>query len=250
MSSPGDAPTPLAMLERIDASGPSALLLLALGACGAAEDPRQPARPGWNVLLVTLDTTRPDWLGCYGSGTSTPHIDQVAADGARFERCISTSGITPTSHASILTGLNNYRHGLRVFHSDEVSHALDAEVDTLPEVLHERAGYATGAMLSAYAVSEVYDLNQGFEDFASGTDAEALAHAKQPQRQVFFDRSGASSSQRRSDRTVAGALGWLELRATDDRKWMLWLHLFDVHDSRHPGARSATRCASSSTAPS
>ena len=103
-----------------------------------------------NVLLITLDTTRPDRMSCYGgaSGT-TPTLDALAREGARFERAVSTAGITPMSHASILTGLNNYAHGMRVFYSPEVSHKLKSVVDTFPELL-ERQGYRTAARVSSY----------------------------------------------------------------------------------------------------
>jgi predicted small integral membrane protein len=37
-------------------------------------------RPRWNVLIVTLDTTRADHLGCYGrTAALTPTLDALAA---------------------------------------------------------------------------------------------------------------------------------------------------------------------------
>ena len=75
-------------------------------------------------------------------------FDAIASEGARFERAISTAGITPMSHSSILTGLNNYEHGMRVFFSEDVSHQLKESVDTLPELLASR-GYQTAARVSS-----------------------------------------------------------------------------------------------------
>ena len=218
-------------MAEVRPTGLAILVLLGCAACGDpdAEEP-QSTRPNWNVLLVTLDTTRPDWLGCYGSDTPTPHIDQVAAEGARFEQCRSTAGITPMSHASILTGLNNYAHGMRVFNSDEVSHTLKEEIDTLPEILGRRGGYATAAMLSAYVVSEIYNLEQGFDQFLHGIDLDEIDTERQNKHEVFLDRSGQTRTQRRADRTVADALSWLDERDDEDRPWMMWMHLFDVHD--------------------
>ena len=52
-------------------------LLLWLAACGG--------RPP-NVLLFTFDTTRADFLGCYGKDSArTPHLDRMAAQGFLFE---------------------------------------------------------------------------------------------------------------------------------------------------------------------
>lgn len=40
-----------------------------------------------NVLILTLDTTRSDRVGCYGHpGAFTPNIDKLAGDGVLFER--------------------------------------------------------------------------------------------------------------------------------------------------------------------
>ena len=84
------------------------VLASALAACGGAEDGGE----RMNVLLITLDTTRPDRLSCYGGQPGlTPEIDAIAAEGARFERAISTAGITPMAHSSILTGLSTTRTG-------------------------------------------------------------------------------------------------------------------------------------------
>ncbi|MCK7481502.1 MAG: sulfatase-like hydrolase/transferase [Candidatus Moduliflexus flocculans] len=47
----------------------------------------QPAADSLNVLLVTLDTTRADRLGCYGyAGAKTPRLDALAGEGIRFAR--------------------------------------------------------------------------------------------------------------------------------------------------------------------
>jgi hypothetical protein len=40
-----------------------------------------------NVLLITLDTTRADHLGCYGyAGVSTPNLDAIAVAGCSSSR--------------------------------------------------------------------------------------------------------------------------------------------------------------------
>ena len=184
----------------------------------------------WNVLLVTLDTTRVDRLGCYGHpGGMTPHLDALAAEGVRFDRAISTAGITPMSHASMLTGLNPYAHDLRVFYG-ELGHCLAEDVPTLPAILAER-GWNTAAFISSYPLAPVYGLDRGYQDYSSGLE-ESIAEldlTRQQQHQEFWQDATRSATQRRADAALDDALGWLGKNETSG-PWHLWLHLFDVHD--------------------
>lgn len=181
-----------------------------------------------NVLLVTLDTVRADRLGCYGHASArTPTLDGLAASGARFERAISTAGLTPMAHASILTGLNNHHHGLRVFHSLEAGHRMDDEVHALPELLAAR-GYRTAAFTSAYPVSRAYGLDQGFTTFDSVDTAELDLTGQQRHETLWAD-TRATRTQRRGDATTDAALAWLDAEGKGE-PWCLWLHYFDAHD--------------------
>ena len=154
-------------------------LLLALpalvlaSACGPS-GPADPERP--IVVLVTLDTTRADYLGCYGSDVPgiSPRIDELAEQGVVFTQAISQAAVTPVSHASILTGLWPYNHGLRVMHGMYQNSLDDGEV-TLAEVLRDQ-GYDTGAFVSALPVTEYFGFDQGFEHFdANFSSKEAIA---------------------------------------------------------------------------
>ena len=66
-----------------------------------------------NVLLVTIDTLRADALGTYGGRASTPNLDRLAAQGARFTFAHAHSVLTLPSHVTILTGRYPYQHGVR-----------------------------------------------------------------------------------------------------------------------------------------
>jgi len=66
-----------------------------------------------NVLLLTVDSLRPDHLGCYGYEKPTsPWIDRLAREGTRFENAISQGGWTSPAMVSILTGLYPSVHGV------------------------------------------------------------------------------------------------------------------------------------------
>lgn len=69
-----------------------------------------PAKP--NVLLILTDDQGWPTLGCYGGKiVPTPHLDRLAAEGARFTDAYVTSQCTPT-RATLLTGQYTSRHGL------------------------------------------------------------------------------------------------------------------------------------------
>ena len=116
------------------------LAALALLAAGAAAWPF--ARPWWreravrgarrplSVLLVTLDTTRADRLGCYGrERAATPNLDALAARGVLFRQAYSHVPLTCPSHSSLLTGRLPTRHGVR----DNGGYVLAPDIPTVAE---------------------------------------------------------------------------------------------------------------------
>lgn len=93
-----------------------------------------------NIVLVIVDDLRWDDLGCSGHPFSkTPHIDRLAAEGARFKNAFVTTPLCSPSRASILTGEYAHAHGI-VDNTDRspASHQLK----TFPQSL-QKAGYET-----------------------------------------------------------------------------------------------------------
>jgi arylsulfatase A-like enzyme len=172
--------------------------------------------------MVTLDTTRADHLGAYGhAGTTSPRIDRLARQATLFTMAQAQASVTPVSHASLLTGLNPYNHGLRFMHGP-LANRLAPERTTLAEVL-AGAGYETAAFVSAFPVSQRFGLHQGFQTF----DAEFMRDVSQAVSQQGAVNTG--DNQRRADETTDRALAWLG-RAGEP--FFLWLHYFDPHDRR------------------
>ena len=66
------------------------------GALSAQERP--------NVLIITLDTTRPDQLSVYGGEAQTPYLESLAEEGVLFEQAVATAPLTEPSHLAILSG--------------------------------------------------------------------------------------------------------------------------------------------------
>ena len=78
----------------------STLLVLAvcLGSCGdlSLQKSKKPSSP--NVLVITLDTTRADRLGCYGyEAAETPVLDALAARGVKFREAYTPAPMTLTA---------------------------------------------------------------------------------------------------------------------------------------------------------
>src|SRR5262245_57353239 len=79
-------------------------------ACGSVGTDRSPQA----IVLVTLDTTRADRLGCYGNRSiETPSLDGVARDGVLFEAASAPAPLTLPSHSSMMTGRYPASHGVR-----------------------------------------------------------------------------------------------------------------------------------------
>ncbi len=175
------------------------------------------AAAGYNVLLITLDTTRPDHLGCYGyTKIKTPAIDSLLEHGVRFDDAVASAPLTLPSHATMMTGLYPPRLGVR----DNGSYRLAAEHRTMAEVLKE-TGYDTAAFVSAFVLDKRFGLDQGFDvyDFAVSDQG----------------RRGPESmlNERRADAVTTSAIDWLEQRARRGAKdpFFAWVHYYDPH---HP----------------
>ncbi len=97
-----------------------------------------------NIVMIGSDTLRADRLGALGYRRAlTPHIDQLAADGALFANCYVPCARTAPSLISMLTGTWPHTHGIRDNFTDDENTRL--KVDALPTLL-KQAGYRTAAV--------------------------------------------------------------------------------------------------------
>ena len=89
----------------------SVILLLAVAISG--NSPIWTATPH-DLLLITIDTLRADYLGCNGAkSVRTPNLDRLAREGVNFTRARSPVPLTLPAHASILTGNYPPTHTVR-----------------------------------------------------------------------------------------------------------------------------------------
>lgn len=64
-----------------------------------------------NIIVILVDDMGYSDIGCYGGEIKTPHLDRLAANGARFTQFYNTSRCCPT-RASLLTGLYSHQAGV------------------------------------------------------------------------------------------------------------------------------------------
>ena len=175
-----------------------ALAALALASCTAGEPPHP------NLLLIVVDTLRPDRLGCYGAERDTsPAIDALAAQSVRFEAAATTAPWTRPAVATILTGLYPSAHSVT-----RIARRLPDEVTTLAE-LCTAAGYDTAFATSNALLKAPYGYEQGFGTWMDG-EARGRHHVS----------TGGLTDQ---------AVDWLSAPGRGDRPWFLGLLYFDPH---------------------
>jgi tetratricopeptide (TPR) repeat protein len=142
----------------------------------------------------------------------TPTLDAFAEGGLYCPKAWSSATLTAPSHATILTGLEPYHHGVR----DNHGFRLPSSTRTLASLLREK-GYATGAFVSAHPLARISGLDSGFT--------------------VYDDRCAPGDllsvvpRWRKGGETIEAASEWL--RTAPDR-YFLWVHLYEPHDPYAP----------------
>lgn len=210
---------------------PLGLLLVsaALLACGAvpreAESPSQP-----NIVLISIDSLRPDHLGCYGySRDTSPTLDRLAAEGALFEVVSSSSSWTLPAHAALFTALPDFGHQV-----DRGSRLLPAERRTMVESL-KSAGYRTLGVWSGPLLDPRFGFGQGFDEYWShrgaGLDDDPSAAWGEHMARSHEDVTGLEVLEKVKEFAPSPA----------GQPYFLFLHLWDVHYDYIPPAPFDTR---------
>ncbi len=186
---------------------------------GASAAPPKPASAKplrTNIILITIDTLRADHVGCYGAqDVKTPTLDGLADDGVVFERAISQVPLTWPSHAVILTGTYPFQNGVQDFTGQPLAPQFRSVAQAL-----KQAGYATGAVVSAFVLDRSWGLARGFDFYDDAFSAET------------FQKKDIGLVDRRAGESVDHAIAWL--KKTPRRPFFLWLHLYDPHSPYDP----------------
>lgn len=161
-----------------------------------------------NILLITIDTLRPDRLSCYSpQNVRTPNIDSLAAKGFLFSRAFSNTSTTLPSHANILLGVSPLYHGVH----DNLHFTVGENFLTLAEHLKTN-GYSTAAYVGAYPLDSRFGLDQGFDIY---DDRYPYRHGQR-----------LPSLERRAEDVVDKAIEGMGKMETP---WFIWIHCYDPH---------------------
>ena len=174
----------------------------------------QSSRP--DVLLITIDTLRADYLSCYDkTKIETSHIDRLASRGLLFLNAFAHNVMTLPSHINILTGTYPFFHGVR----DNAGYWLEEDSLLISEILKEK-GYRTAAFIGAFPLDDRFGLDQGFDlydDFYR--DPSTPAYHTHLHNLFFVERP--------AEDVIDAAYSWI--KGQGENSWFCWIHLFDPH---------------------
>lgn len=194
-----------------------------------------------HVLVISLDTTRPDHLGAYGATDSpTPNLDRLAAEGTVFEGARTTAPWTLPSHMSLFTGLPPELHGVRYDW-----HRLPPDRRMMGQVFRQ-AGFRTVGIYTAPYVHPTFGFGRGMEFYEPATQ-KAMLHDRSTrgmtpeQQQALVLETELQSHAEVTSAQVAQRFNFFARHNPADRNFF-FLHFFDPHyDYLPPPSHRAAR---------
>ena len=187
----------------------ASVLALAVSACQQEPVARKP-----NVVVILIDTLRPDHLGFYGYERETaPFLARLAKRSFVFRNAFSTTSWTAPATASLFTSLYPTQHGVTngwfahanaelETESKITLNRITSDVRTLPELFHD-AHYATFGLAGNINIGPELGFDRGFE---------------------VFDHHHAAQA----NELYAELLEW-EPKLREKQPYFLYLHLMDPH---------------------
>lgn len=190
-----------------------------------------------NILLLTIDTLRADWLGCYGHPKPlSPNIDRLARQSIRFNQAITGGSWTQAAFPVMLTSSYASMYGgcLGPLSEDRPSPITHLTIQ----------GYKTAAFSTSPLLSKIFAYDQGFEHFVDIIPAEKdplfrkikggqhLLKSKQMHQIALAmgQKMRPAKVYEPANVLVDALIDWLSLN-TDP--FFVWGHFMDVHWPYH-----------------
>ncbi len=185
------------------------LVALAAAALFTVARLRSPADPR-HVIMISLDTTRADHLGCYGNRwIRTPNIDALAGESIILADFLTAATTTLASHTSLFTGKYPHSHGV-----PRNGFRIDGRNVMIPEIFRD-AGFTTVGFIGSFALDKRFGFAQGFAHFDQDFDIEV-------------GRGGYDQNQRSAEKVTDAVIRYLGEGEVPERLF-LFVHYFDPH---------------------
>lgn len=171
-----------------------------------------------NVLLIDIDTLRPDHMGCYGyRRNTTPCMDQIAREGVRFEDYYCSDAPCLPSRAALVTGQFGIHNGVVGHGGTTAERRWDGPNRAMQDrngrynlpVLMQAHGFYTVSCSSFAARHGAWWFNAGFREMYNG------------------GKNGFETA----DEMTPWVLNWLDTNANKPGRenWFMHFHLWDPH---------------------
>lgn len=188
-----------------------------------------------HVVLIVADTARADAFQPYGSGTSTPTVADLAAQGQAHPYAVASSSWTLPSHVGLLLGLDHQVAGLIKARQQDRGAAREVLVANhdryLPAVLR-RNGYRTmGGSANPWIASRT-GFDQGFDEFNEIWTTHGIPPKRLPAKATPI-WAGWLATRGRIDSGLekAGRLAqsWIASASISQQPHFLFLNLMECH---------------------
>jgi len=225
-------------MKRICISRLTFVLLVAMLACfvrsGLAAPEAEHKVPPYNVILVTPDQLRADYMHTYGYPyADTPNIDQLAREGTVITRAYSAAPWTTPSFGAILTGLFPTVHGMTLPPYESCGPSITQPLTSgsipsvpsflllsphkpiIPELLKTHGMVTAADNANCWSIWDV--VHRGWDSFKffPGYQLPVPGHP------------GRSSFYLTAPKTTAWAEQWL--KAHRDQRFFFWVHYMEPH---------------------
>ncbi len=145
-------------------------------------------------------------------------FEAIRKDSVSFLNTISSSPLTPVSHATVFTGLQPFNHWVRHLFKEQ----LDIHAETLASVFQSN-WYKTAGIVSCPGMNSRYGFNKGFDTYDD--EIPRLADWSDPLQTIDVEKRGTAL--KRANIVSDRAINWLNINHQDP--FFLFLHFFDAH---------------------
>ncbi len=162
-----------------------------------------------NVILITLDTHRSDYISAVNSTKAlTPNIDSLAGKGIIFKNCYSPIPITGPAHASLFYSL--LPHELNLYNNGQIFNN-EKNLMSIAQIFKKK-GYQTAGFVSLGVLNAKFRLADGYDSFVDNhPENRWYLHAEEVNERVF---------------------PWLDKNR--ENRFFIWIHYSDPHDPYAP----------------